>query len=58
MITVKFNGGDAGLELTILLLFFFLMYFYLDQVFPYEYGVSKPPLFFIYGLFGQNKKKK
>lgn len=39
--------NDAALQLGLEAIIFFILYFYLDQVFPNEYGVAKDPLFFI-----------
>ncbi|CAK55643.1 unnamed protein product (macronuclear) [Paramecium tetraurelia] len=50
--------SNAALQLGIESVLYFILFFYLDQVFPNEYGVSKHPLFFLQGLFGGSKKNK
>lgn len=46
-----YPNKDAAIELGVLYIVFFILYFYLDQVFPNEYGVAKHPLFFLECLF-------
>lgn len=52
----EYPNKDAAIELGVLYIVFFILYFYLDQVFPNEYGVAKHPLFFLECLFSKKEK--
>lgn len=46
-VDATYSLNDAALQLAIEAVVYFVLYFYLDQVFPNEYGVAKKPFFFI-----------
>ena len=46
-----FTPTDAVILLIIDTVLYIVLYFYLDQIIPNEYGVAKSPFFFITDLF-------
>lgn len=47
--------SNAAIQLGVESIVYFFLFFYLDQVFPNEYGVAKHPLFFLEGIFFNTK---
>lgn len=52
-----FTPNDAIVLLIIDTFFYIVLYFYLDEIIPNEYGVSKHPLFFIKDLFKSKRSR-
>lgn len=42
---IEFSAGSAIIEMAVMVIFYIVLYFYLDQVMPNEYGISKHPFF-------------
>ncbi|EAR92762.2 ABC transporter family protein (macronuclear) [Tetrahymena thermophila SB210] len=56
LISSYYSSSDAIIQLSFMIFVYIILYFYLDQVIPNEYGVSKHPLFFVINLFKKSDK--